>query len=172
MRQNVGFLFQQAALYDSLTIEENVQFPLLHSTMRKTGSNGNQPEPQERARELLAGVGLDKDLNKLPSQISGGMKKRAALARALALDPAIVLFDEPTAGLDPVTAAEIGELIVDLRQKRGMTAIVVTHDMHAAKHFSDRLLLLSEGKIVVNGTFADLQNSTDEFAKRFLSDSA
>jgi phospholipid/cholesterol/gamma-HCH transport system ATP-binding protein len=100
------------------------------------------------------------------------MKKRAALARALALDPSIVLFDEPTAGLDPITAAEIGQLIVDLSKKRGMTSIVVTHDMHAAKYFSDRLVLLSAGEIVVNGTFDDLQKSTNEFAKRFLSDSA
>jgi phospholipid/cholesterol/gamma-HCH transport system ATP-binding protein len=170
VRRNIGFLFQQAALYDSLTIEENVQFPLLHNNMTR---NGKQPEAErrDRARELLASVGLDKDLNKMPSQISGGMKKRAALARALALDPAIVLFDEPTAGLDPITSAEIGQLIVDLRQQRGMTSIVVTHDLHAAKHFSDRLILLSKGKIVVDGTFDDLQNSTDEFAKRFLSDS-
>jgi phospholipid/cholesterol/gamma-HCH transport system ATP-binding protein len=170
VRRNIGFLFQQAALYDSLTIEENVQFPLLHNNMTR---NGKQPEAERRhrTRELLASVGLDKDLNKMPSQISGGMKKRAALARALALDPAVVLFDEPTAGLDPITSAEIGQLIVDLRQQRGMTSIVVTHDLHAAKHFSDRLVLLSEGKIIVDGTFDDLQNSTDEFAKRFLSDS-
>jgi phospholipid/cholesterol/gamma-HCH transport system ATP-binding protein len=170
VRRNIGFLFQQGALYDSLTIEENVQFPLLHHAAR----NGAQPETKrrERARELLASVGLDKDLNKLPSQISGGMKKRAALARALALDPAILLFDEPTAGLDPITSAEIGQLILNLREQRGVTSMVVTHDLHAAKHFSDRLILLSEGKIVVDGTFDDLQSSTNEFAKRFLSDSA
>jgi phospholipid/cholesterol/gamma-HCH transport system ATP-binding protein len=170
VRTGIGFLFQQAALYDSMTIEENVQFPLLHNT----AYNGKRPhqEPRERARQLLASVGLEKDVDKLPSQISGGMKKRAALARALALDPTIVLFDEPTAGLDPITSAEIGQLIVDLRQQRGMTAIVVTHDMHAAKHFSDRLILLSEGKIAVDGTFADLENSTNEFAQRFLRDSA
>jgi phospholipid/cholesterol/gamma-HCH transport system ATP-binding protein len=175
VRRNIGFLFQQAALYDSLTIEENVQFPMLHNNMTNgAGHSGKQSETErrDRARELLASVGLDKDLNKMPSEISGGMKKRAALARALALDPAIVLFDEPTAGLDPITSAEIGQLIVDLRQQRGMTSIVVTHDLHAAKHFSDRLVLLSEGKIIVDGTFEDLQNSTDEFAKRFLSDSA
>ncbi|HEY1947958.1 MAG TPA: ATP-binding cassette domain-containing protein [Bryobacteraceae bacterium] len=170
VRRNIGFLFQQAALYDSLTIEENVQFPLLHNNMPRNGKQRGA-ERRDRARELLASVGLDKDLNKMPSRISGGMKKRAALARALALDPSIVLFDEPTAGLDPITSAEIGQLIVDLRQQRGMTSIVVTHDLHAAKHFSDRLVLLSEGKIVVDGTFEDLQNSTDEFAKRFLSDS-
>jgi phospholipid/cholesterol/gamma-HCH transport system ATP-binding protein len=174
VRRSIGFLFQQSALYDSLTIEENVQFPLLHNVTHNGGRHGKQSEAERRghARELLASVGLDKDLNKLPSQISGGMKKRAALARALALDPVILLFDEPTAGLDPITSAEIDQLIASLSKQRGMTSIVVTHDMHAAKNFSDRLVLLSEGKIVVDGTFADLQNSTNEFAKRFLSDSA
>ncbi|HMF78176.1 MAG TPA: ATP-binding cassette domain-containing protein [Bryobacteraceae bacterium] len=166
VRKKIGFLFQQAALYDSLTIEENVEFPLKrHSKLGTT-------ERRERAHELLASVGLDKDLNKMPAEISGGMKKRVALARALALDPEIVLFDEPTAGLDPITSAEIGQLILNLRNDRSMTSIVVTHDMHAAKHFSDRLILLAEGKIVVDGTFDDLQSSTNEFAKRFLSDSA
>jgi phospholipid/cholesterol/gamma-HCH transport system ATP-binding protein len=165
-RKNIGFLFQQAALYDSLSIEENVEFPL----RRHRKAEG--VETRERAHELLASVGLDKDLNKMPSQISGGMKKRVALARALALDPGIVLFDEPTAGLDPITAAEIGQLIMDLRERRSMTSIVVTHDMHAVKWFSDRLVLLSEGHIVMDGMFDDLQNSTNEFAQRFLSDSA
>jgi phospholipid/cholesterol/gamma-HCH transport system ATP-binding protein len=166
VRKNIGFLFQQAALYDSLSLLANVEFPLLRHL------KSTQADPRARAQELLASVGLEKHLEKMPGEISGGMKKRAALARALALDPSIVLFDEPTAGLDPITAAEIGQLIVDLSKQRGMTSIVVTHDMHAAKYFSDRLILLSEGKIVVNGTFEDLQKSENEFAKRFLSDSA
>jgi phospholipid/cholesterol/gamma-HCH transport system ATP-binding protein len=166
VRRSIGFLFQQAALYDSLSLLANVEFPLLrHLKEAKT-------EPRKRAQELLASVGLEKHVNKMPGEISGGMKKRAALARALALDPSIVLFDEPTAGLDPITSAEIGQLIVDLGKERGMTSIVVTHDMHAAKYFSNRLILLSEGKIVVDGTFEDLQKSANEFAQRFLSDSA
>jgi phospholipid/cholesterol/gamma-HCH transport system ATP-binding protein len=165
-RRNIGFLFQQAALYDSLSLEANVEFPLLRH-LKQTETN-----PRKRTHELLASVGLDKDFKKMPSQISGGMKKRVALARALALNPAVVLFDEPTAGLDPITAAEIGQLIVDLGKQRGMTSIVVTHDMHAAKYFSNRLVLLSEGKIAVDGTFDDLQKSTNAFAMRFLSDSA
>jgi phospholipid/cholesterol/gamma-HCH transport system ATP-binding protein len=166
VRKQIGFLFQQAALYDSLSVEQNVAFPLKRRGKLPAG------QLQARSRELLASVGLKKDLNKMPGEISGGMKKRVALARALALDPSVLLFDEPTAGLDPITAAEIGQLIVDLRKERGVTSIVVTHDMHAAKHFSDRLILLSGGKIVLDGSFEDMQNSADAFAKRFLSDSA
>lgn len=166
VRKTIGFLFQQAALYDSLTLEQNVEFPLVRHHRR------SEVERRERARDLLANVGLTTDLNKMPAEISGGMKKRVALARALALDPTIVLFDEPTAGLDPITASEISQLILELRDKRGVTSLVVTHDMHAAKHYSDRVLLLSEGKIIVDGSFADLRASTDSFAKQFLKDSA
>src|SRR5207244_11212073 len=108
-------------------------------------------EQKKRARELLASLGMDKDLEKLPSQISGGMQKRVGLARALALDPEILLFDEPTAGLDPITAEEIGNLIIDLKKTRRMSAIVVTHDVSCAKIFADRLVLLHEGKIRVEG---------------------
>ena len=166
VRKTIGFLFQQGALYDSLTIQQNVEFPIMrHCRLPES-------ERRSRARELLVSVGLETGLEKMPSAISGGMKKRVALARALALDPSIILLDEPTAGLDPITAAEIGRLIVDLRRLRGVTAIVVTHDLHAAKSFADRLILLSDGKFVVDGTFADLKNSPNEFAKRFLTDSA
>src|SRR5206468_9911804 len=104
-------------------------------------------EQKARARQLLADVGMERDLEKLPSQISGGMQKRVGLARALALDPQILLFDEPTAGLDPITAAEIGKLIMELKQKRQMSAIVVTHDVGGAKAYSDRMVLLHNGSI-------------------------
>ena len=164
VRKKVGFLFQQAALYDSLSVEDNVAFPLT----RHTKMSGD--ERKERARELLAGVGMDQDLEKMPSEISGGMQKRVGLARALALDPEILLFDEPTAGLDPITATEIGNLIMDLKSKRKMTAIVVTHDLRSAKVFSDRLVLIHEGNVVAEGTFADLQKSRDEFVAQFLAD--
>lgn len=127
VRKKIGFLFQQAALYDSLTVEENVAFPLKRHTKASAG------EQQKRARELLADVGMEQGLNKLPSEISGGMQKRVGLARALALNPEILLFDEPTAGLDPITAAEIGKLIVELKEKHHLSAIVVTHDVHGAK---------------------------------------
>jgi phospholipid/cholesterol/gamma-HCH transport system ATP-binding protein len=114
---------------------------------------------------------MEKDLNKLPSQISGGMKKRAGLARALALDPDILLFDEPTAGLDPITAGEIEELILKLREEREIASIVVTHDLHGAKTVSDRLALIHEGDILIEGSFDDLRKSDDAFVSQFLRES-
>ena len=166
MRMKVGFLFQEGALYDSLTLAENVAFPLRRHTKLSAS------ERADKVRELLLSVGLDKDLNKMPSDISGGMRKRVGLARALALDPEILLFDEPTAGLDPITAAEIGKLIQKQREERNVTSIVVTHDMHAAHHFSDRLVMLKEGNILISGTFEDLEKSKDPFVEQFLSDAA
>ena len=166
VRKKVGFLFQGGALYDSLTIAENVAFPLRrHTTL-------SDSERADKVRALLLSVGLDKDLEKMPSDISGGMRKRVGLARALALDPEILLFDEPTAGLDPITAAEIGALIQKLRKERNVTSIVVTHDIHAAHHFSDRLVMLKEGNILISGTFEDLEKSKDPFVEQFLSDAA
>ena len=162
VRLKIGFLFQQAALYDSLTVEENVAFPLRrHSRMAAR-------EIRSRARELLASVGLESDFGKLPSEISGGMQKRIGLARALALEPSILLFDEPTTGLDPITAAEIGELILALRRKRHVTSVVVTHDVAGARAFADRMVLLDGGNIVTEGTFEQLQRSKDQFVARFL----
>jgi len=127
VRKTVGFLFQGAALYDSLNIEENVAFPLRrHTTL-------NDRERRERVRELLARVGMEREGAKMPAELSGGMKKRVGLARALALDPEIMLLDEPTAGLDPITASEINELIRELQQERKISSIVVTHDMRSVK---------------------------------------
>jgi phospholipid/cholesterol/gamma-HCH transport system ATP-binding protein len=166
IRKRIGFLFQHAALYDSMTVEENVAFPLRRHTKL------SDAERRDRVHKLLSSVGMEQDLGKMPSQISGGMQKRVGLARALALDPEIVLFDEPTAGLDPITAAEIGNLISQLKESRDMTSVVVTHDIHGAKSFSDRLVLLNEGKISIEGTFDDLKNSHDQFVERFLSDAA
>lgn len=166
VRLKIGFLFQEAALYDSLTIAENVAFPLRRHAQLPDA------ERAEKVRTLLLSVGLDRQLDKMPSDISGGMKKRVGLARALALDPEIILFDEPTAGLDPITAAEIGALIEKLRKERGVTSIVVTHDMHAAHYFSDRMVMLKEGAILISGTFEDLEKSRDPFVAKFLSDAA
>jgi phospholipid/cholesterol/gamma-HCH transport system ATP-binding protein len=165
VRKKVGFLFQQAALYDSLTVEENVAFPLRrHSEMPHEGQN-------KRVRELLASVGMDKDARKMPAEISGGMQKRVGLARALALEPDILLFDEPTAGLDPITAEEIDDLILRLQKERHMASVVVTHDIRGARTFSDRLALMRDGQIVMEGSFEDLQKSRDPFVVQFLNGS-
>jgi phospholipid/cholesterol/gamma-HCH transport system ATP-binding protein len=166
VRKKIGFLFQQAALYDSMTIEENVAFPLIRH------SNLKPEERKDRVRRLLSSVGLDSDLDKAPSEISGGMKKRVGLARALALDPEIVMFDEPTAGLDPISGTEIGELIRQLKQDRKITCIVVTHDIHVARSISDRLVVLNEGRIVIEGPFDTLEKSRDPFVSQFLRDAA
>jgi phospholipid/cholesterol/gamma-HCH transport system ATP-binding protein len=162
IRIKVGFLFQQAALYDSLSIEENVAFPL------DRHSNLQHAERQERVHMLLESVGMEQHGKKLPSQISGGMKKRVGLARALALEPEIMLFDEPTAGLDPITAAEINQLILGLQEKRKITSIVVTHDIRGARTVSHRLILLNEGSIVAQGTFEELKKNQNPFVAQFL----
>jgi len=162
VRKKIGFLFQQAALYDSLTVEENVVFPL------KRHTNKSAAEQKDRVRQLLADVDMDQDLEKLPSQISGGMQKRVGLARALVLDPEILLFDEPTAGLDPITATEIGNLILELKKKRQMSAIVVTHDVQGAKAYSDRMVLLHNGTSQGEGNLDELQRSKEEFVAQFV----
>jgi len=163
IRKRMGFLFQQAALYDSLTVEQNVAFPLLHHRKEKSRS-----EQDDRVKELLAEVGMEGDLKKMPSDISGGMKKRVGLARALALEPDILLLDEPTAGLDPIGSAEINDLILKLQEEHHMASIIVTHDLHSAKTIADRLALLNEGNVVIEGNFEELQNSNIEFVREFL----
>ena len=164
VRKKVGFLFQDGALYDSLTLEENVAFPLRrHNRMPAA-------EQKNRARDLLTQVGMEqtRDMRKLPSQISGGMKKRVGLARALVMDPDIMLLDEPTSGLDPITAGEIEELILRLQETHKMASIVVTHDLHGAKTVSNRLALIHEGNILVEGTFEDLHKSKEPFVSKFM----
>lgn len=164
VRKKIGFLFQQAALYDSLTVQENVVFPLSRHTKMSAA------ERCDRARELLSSVGMAEDLEKLPSQISGGMQKRVGLARALALEPEILLCDEPTAGLDPITAREIGDLILEMQKARRMTSVIVTHDVRGAKAFSDRLALMQEGTILVEGTASDLEKNRNGFVTQFFGD--
>jgi phospholipid/cholesterol/gamma-HCH transport system ATP-binding protein len=165
VRKKIGFLFQYAALYDSLTVEENVEFPLLwHSKLSSS-------ERKDRVAELLTRVGLQNTQSKMPSQISGGTKKRVGLARALALDPKIILLDEPTAGLDPVTAAGINELFSGLQQEREISSIVVTHDMHAVKAVTNHVVMLHEGKIVFDGTLDQLQASNEPHVAEFVGQS-
>jgi phospholipid/cholesterol/gamma-HCH transport system ATP-binding protein len=166
IRKNMGFLFQHAALYDSLTVAENVVFPLAHHRRDMSKS-----ERDDRVKLLLAEVGMEGDLEKMPSDISGGMQKRVGLARALALDPGILLLDEPTAGLDPISSEEINNLILKLQKERKMASIVVTHDLHSAKTIADRLALLDQGKVVIEGTFEHLQQSDIALVKEFLKQS-
>lgn len=163
IRKKMGFLFQHAALYDSLTVEQNVAFPLQHHKKEISPSERN-----DRVRALLAEVGMEAGFEKMPPDISGGMQKRVGLARALALEPDILLLDEPTAGLDPMSAAEINDLVLKLQQEHHMASIVVTHDLHSAKTIADRLALLNEGKVVIEGSFEELQRSEIEFVQEFL----
>jgi phospholipid/cholesterol/gamma-HCH transport system ATP-binding protein len=162
IRTRIGFLFQNAALYDSMTVEQNVAFPL------ERHGDLSPAQRRKRVRELLAEVGMEKDLDKLPGQISGGMQKRVGLARALALSPDILLFDEPTAGLDPITSSEIDELILRMQKEKNMTSVVVTHDLPSARAVSDRLALMRDGRVLIEGTFKDLEQSQDDFVVQFL----
>jgi phospholipid/cholesterol/gamma-HCH transport system ATP-binding protein len=162
LRIKMGFLFQNAALYDSLTVEENVAFPLKrHSTMSASDQSA-------RVQELLSSVGMEQDLKKMPSDISGGMQKRVGLARALALQPEILLLDEPTAGLDPITSGEIDDLVLKLQEEHALTSVVVTHDLRSAKTIADSVALLDKGKVVMEGSFMELAESDDELVREFF----
>ncbi len=163
VRLKMGFLFQHGALYDSLTVGQNVAFPLQHHTRGMSSS-----EQDDRVKQLLAEVGMEGHLDKMPSDISGGMQKRVGLARALALDPDILLLDEPTAGLDPISSAEIGDLVLKLQAEHHMASVVVTHDLHSARIIANRLLLLDEGNVAFEGTFQELQASDNRLVREFL----
>ena len=166
VRQRIGFLFQNAALFDSITVAENVAFPLRrHSTL----SDG---EIRARALEKLAAVGLARAAESMPGALSGGMRKRAGLARAMALDPAILLVDEPSAGLDPVTSEEIDDLLVQLKHERGTTLVVVTHNIPSARRIADTMLFLHEGRVLARGTAADLERSEHELVRKFMTSEA
>jgi phospholipid/cholesterol/gamma-HCH transport system ATP-binding protein len=162
LRIKMGFLFQNAALYDSLTVEQNVAFPLERHTKMSAS------ERSVRVKELLSSVGMEKDLKKMPSDISGGMQKRVGLARALALQPEILLLDEPTAGLDPITSGEIDDLVLRLQKEHALTSIVVTHDLQSAKTIADSVALLDKGKVVMQGSFRELAESSDDLVREFF----
>ena len=163
IRQGMGFLFQHAALFDSLTVGENVAFPLRRHRRDLSGT-----ELRRIAGDKLAQVGLAADYDKMPADLSGGMRKRAGLARAMALSPSLLLVDEPSAGLDPITSAEIDQLLVDLKRQEGTTLVVVTHNIPSARAIGDELALLAEGRIVVRGTPEELDRSAHPLVRAFM----
>ena len=162
VRMQIGFLFQYAALFDSISVGENVAFPLRRHTEQ------SDLEIRERATALLAQVGLEREYNKMPSELSGGMRKRAGLARALALEPAILLADEPSAGLDPITAGEIDALLVDLKRQSSTTLIVVTHNIPSARTIGDELVFLDEGRVLARGSAEELDQSSEPLVRSFM----
>jgi phospholipid/cholesterol/gamma-HCH transport system ATP-binding protein len=162
IRLQFGFLFQMSALFDSMNVLANVSFPLVEH------SNKKSDEVREAALHKLRMVGLKDAGNKMPGELSGGQKKRVALARAIALDPKVILYDEPTTGLDPIRADVINELILKLQRSLNVTSIVVTHDMQSAIKVGDRIVMLRQGKIVFDGTPAEIQKTTDPVVSRFV----
>jgi phospholipid/cholesterol/gamma-HCH transport system ATP-binding protein len=162
VRRKMGFLFQGAALFDSLTLYENLALPLLRLTSKS-------PAQVEVAIDrVLREVGLSGDKQKMPSELSGGMRKRAGLARALVLEPRILLVDEPSSGLDRITAAEIDELLLREKAERRTTLIVVTHDMRGAKRLADRIAVLNQGRLIADGTVEEVQHSENEIARSLM----
>lgn len=166
MRKKFGMLFQGAALFDSLTVWENVGFGLKQHTKL------SDKEIRTLATEKLELVGLKDVEDKMPADLSGGMKKRVGLARAIAMDAAIILYDEPTTGLDPITADAINDLIVDLRKKLGVTSVSITHDMQSAYKISDRIAMLYKGQIQEIGTPDQIRNTTNPIVRQFITGSA
>ena len=162
LRKRIGFLFQSGALYDSMSVRENLQFPLKRIFKLK------QDEIDEAAYNRLQEVGLEDAIDKMPSELSGGMRKRVALARTLILNPEIVLYDEPTTGLDPATSREISDLIRDIQKLHNISSIIVTHDMECVKITSDRIYILKDGEYICNGTYDELEKSNDDFIKSFF----
>jgi phospholipid/cholesterol/gamma-HCH transport system ATP-binding protein len=163
VRVKVGFLFQNSALYDSMTVRQNLSFPL-----RRHSKDITSKQVDETVATALEGVGLSGAIDKMPSELSGGMSKRIALARTLILRPEIILYDEPTTGLDTITAKEISELILHIREKYSTTSIIITHDMACAKLTGDRLAILKDGIIYAVGTYDTLEKSTDKWVSSFF----
>lgn len=165
IRLKVGFLFQNAALYDSMTVRENLEFPLRRHSKKLSSTDLN-----EIILEILTSVGLADDIDKMPSELSGGMRKRIGLARTLILNPEIILYDEPTTGLDSITSREISELMLEVQKKYKTTAVIITHDMACAKLTGDRLLILKDGIIHAEGTYEALEKSKDLWVRSFFTD--
>ena len=163
MRLKVGFLFQSNALYDSMTVRENLEFPLRRHWSKKEMVNAN-----ELIIEALTNVGLTETIDMMPSELSGGMRKRIALARTLILKPKIILYDEPTTGLDPITGKEISNLMVEIQKKYKTSSIIISHDMNCVKITANRIVLLIDGICYATGTYEELSKSSDIKIKQFF----
>ncbi|HEY5592694.1 MAG TPA: ATP-binding cassette domain-containing protein [Paludibacter sp.] len=163
LRKKIGFLFQSGALYDSMTVKQNLEFPL-----RRIRRDLTQKEIDEKIMDALENVGLSDSLNKMPSQLSGGMRKRISLARTIVVDPMILLYDEPTTGLDPVTSDEISALINHIQKKYKTSSIIISHDIECVRATADRILMLQDGVIYMEGKLKEFENSNDPLIKSFF----
>jgi phospholipid/cholesterol/gamma-HCH transport system ATP-binding protein len=162
LRKKIGFLFQSGALYDSMSVKENLAFPLRDLKDLTTA------DKQSRIEEALTNVGLLDVIDKTPSELSGGMRKRLGLARTLILKPEIMLYDEPSTGLDPITSKEISELILTVQKQYNTSSIIITHDMACAKITANRIVIFKDGKILTEGTYQELEKSEDAWVKSFF----
>jgi len=162
-KRGIGMVFQEFLLFPHRTVRENLAFPLRRVLRMK-----DEKEIDERSRQVLEAVGLIDTINKMPGELSGGMRKRLALARTLIVHPEIILYDEPTTGLDTITSREISELILEMKEKYNTTSLIVTHDIPCAKIVADRIVVMRDGKSVADGKTKDLENSTDDFIRSFF----
>ncbi len=163
LRRRIGFLFQNAALYDSMTVRENLAFPL-----ERVSAIKDKKEIAQLSEEVLEAVGLSEVIDKMPSELSGGMRKRMGLARTLIVKPEVMLYDEPTTGLDTITSKEISKLILDMQQKYDTSSVIITHDIPCARITADRVLIMSNGEFVAEGSCDELENSEDAFIRSFF----
>ncbi len=163
LRKKIGFLFQSGALYDSMTVKQNLEFPL-----RRVKRDLTQREIDEKVKEVLENVGLADAIDKMPSQLSGGMRKRISLARTIVVDPLIMLYDEPTTGLDPVTSDEISTLINSIQKKYKTSSIIITHDIECARMTANRVVMLLDGEVYKEDKLAEFENSGDAIIKSFF----
>jgi phospholipid/cholesterol/gamma-HCH transport system ATP-binding protein len=163
VRTRIGFLFQNSALYDSMTVKQNLAF-----TLKRHASDLTPEEIEIEIHNVLESVGLAEAINKMPSELSGGMRKRIALARTLILKPEVILYDEPTTGLDTITSREISELILEIKKKNNTSSIIITHDMACAKLTADRIMILKDGVIHAEGSYQELEKSEDQWVRSFF----
>ncbi|AWA30432.1 ABC transporter ATP-binding protein [Flavobacterium magnum] len=163
IRQKIGFLFQSGALYDSMTVRQNLEFPL-----RRIKKDLSEADIEAKVKEVLENVGLPEAIDKMPSELSGGMRKRISLARTIIVDPQIMLYDEPTTGLDPVTSHEISLLINEIQHKYKTSSIVITHDIECARTTANRMIMLKEGKVYKEGKPQEFENTDDELINSYF----